>query len=383
MGKGREKKSSPSHDAENLTNLKNPSSTTKTKTVTNEPSVIKSPKRKSLEMYFKSNTTNTAKNVVEVKCMLEAQVNSDKPLKLENVGFFKSKTATTANTTISDCLQSKQGVSEVKPHEMAFNRKKSMSGFFEKQKQKNPAKSVDPEFFKSLPEDIQTELLQSLSSLQKQTLEINLSSNTCHPEECEKIKCESSFTFPDNSIKFKTGSDNVDDGAEEFAVSTVYNDTSKANTDNDQDCLNSYKIVSSNSADLTNQSCGLSVHLYDNDKSWHHGGDASVRTVSTDYDNIENGEQLSGPSCDIEPPDNNDVVTSPDDYVSCEQCDEKILAWDLPEHLDYHFAMSLQKERHQVTGVKRKTTEDLSNKTKKTKTADQVKTLHSFFSQDI
>lgn len=34
--------------------------------------------------------------------------------------------------------------------------------------------------------------------------------------------------------------------------------------------------------------------------------------------------------------------TSPGDQLLCEKCGQQVLVWDLPEHMDYHFAVELQ-----------------------------------------
>ena len=52
------------------------------------------------------------------------------------------------------------------------------------------------------------------------------------------------------------------------------------------------------------------------------------------HDNIYNVLESSGTVPD--------PVADTSDYINCEKCGERVLAWDLPEHLDFHFAMDLQ-----------------------------------------
>ncbi|KAJ8044503.1 DNA polymerase eta [Holothuria leucospilota] len=95
-----------------------------------------------------------------------------------------------------------------------------------------------------------------------------------------------------------------------------------------------------------------------------------------------------------------DVDTKKDsDYVTCDRCQKSISAWDLPEHLDFHVAMDLQR-RENGSGTAPSTSgstvsHNSSVKTvagkrkgkqqgpaaKKVKSDSNSKTLHSFFSQ--
>lgn len=38
-----------------------------------------------------------------------------------------------------------------------------------------------------------------------------------------------------------------------------------------------------------------------------------------------------------------EVTSGAEDQVLCEKCDSLVPVWDMPEHLDYHFALELQK----------------------------------------
>ncbi|KAL0177194.1 hypothetical protein M9458_026088, partial [Cirrhinus mrigala] len=35
-------------------------------------------------------------------------------------------------------------------------------------------------------------------------------------------------------------------------------------------------------------------------------------------------------------------LTAPEDHHACERCGLKVLVWEMPEHMDYHFALDLQ-----------------------------------------
>ncbi|NXA51717.1 POLH polymerase, partial [Nothocercus julius] len=52
----------------------------------------------------------------------------------------------------------------------------------------------------------------------------------------------------------------------------------------------------------------------------------------------EGNEQNLPPSPELEP----FPRASPGDWQQCEKCGQHVLAWELPEHLDYHFAVELQ-----------------------------------------
>ena len=83
-----------------------------------------------------------------------------------------------------------------------------------------------------------------------------------------------------------------------------------------------------------------------------------------------------------------ECVIDVEDLLTCEKCNKQVSAWDLPEHLDFHFAEDLQKEQLSVVRPankqvvtlpsKRKSSSSTStNAKKKTKTA--VSTIDSFF----
>ncbi|XP_071834937.1 DNA polymerase eta-like isoform X2 [Apostichopus japonicus] len=103
---------------------------------------------------------------------------------------------------------------------------------------------------------------------------------------------------------------------------------------------------------------------------------------------------------DVENPPQSDET----DYVTCDQCQDQISAWELPEHLDFHVAMAIQEQengvgissssssllaaerrgKHDNTRAgKRKGTQRgacPSSKKSKSDPSNQTK-LHSFFSQ--
>lgn len=72
-----------------------------------------------------------------------------------------------------------------------------------------------------------------------------------------------------------------------------------------------------------------------------------------------------------------------DDYQRCDTCGRSILVWDLPEHMDFHFAQDLQKTMTYttptVTKRKHDSTSPAKNKKFKSKQASSSKTIESFF----
>lgn len=75
-------------------------------------------------------------------------------------------------------------------------------------------------------------------------------------------------------------------------------------------------------------------------------------------------------------------VNSDEDYHICEKCQRRILVWDLPEHMDFHFAQDLQNALVYKTPVVAKRKHDslspTKNKKQKTKQTS-TKTIDSFF----
>ena len=79
---------------------------------------------------------------------------------------------------------------------------------------------------------------------------------------------------------------------------------------------------------------------------------------------------------------------SPEDYLPCEKCRKPIAVWDMPEHMDFHFAMDLQKDINTLTSPsvtshtgKRKSVGSDSRNSKKIKTSSSQGKLDSFFSR--
>ena len=79
---------------------------------------------------------------------------------------------------------------------------------------------------------------------------------------------------------------------------------------------------------------------------------------------------------------------SPEDYLPCEKCRKPIAVWDMPEHMDFHFAMDLQKDINTLTSPsvtshtgKRKSVGSDSRTSKKIKTSSSQGKLDSFFSR--
>ncbi|CAC5423294.1 POLH [Mytilus coruscus] len=75
------------------------------------------------------------------------------------------------------------------------------------------------------------------------------------------------------------------------------------------------------------------------------------------------------------------------DLTSCEKCGKEILVWELPEHMDFHFAQEMQKEfreeniQSNKVPIKRKSVTSPAKPKKKLKKTENVNTLTNFFSK--
>lgn len=81
---------------------------------------------------------------------------------------------------------------------------------------------------------------------------------------------------------------------------------------------------------------------------------------------------------------------APEDYLPCEKCRKPIAVWDMPEHMDFHFAMDLQKDINTVTPQvnnsstgKRKSVGSDNRTSKKSKTSSTQGKLDAFFSKKL
>ena len=79
---------------------------------------------------------------------------------------------------------------------------------------------------------------------------------------------------------------------------------------------------------------------------------------------------------------------APEDYLPCEKCGKPFAVWDMPEHMDFHFAMDLQKDINAVTSQvlssntgKRKSVGSDNRGSKKTKISPSQGKLDAFFSR--
>ncbi|CAH1791744.1 unnamed protein product [Owenia fusiformis] len=86
-----------------------------------------------------------------------------------------------------------------------------------------------------------------------------------------------------------------------------------------------------------------------------------------------------------------DSANEASDYSRCEKCNEMVSAWDLPEHLDFHYALELQNQPHSgatvqtAPSVKRKSTSQSKRGRKKSKLnndSSNMQTLDTFFSKN-
>ncbi|XP_077876085.1 DNA polymerase eta isoform X2 [Ictidomys tridecemlineatus] len=120
----------------------------------------------------------------------------------------------------------------------------------------------------------------------------------------------------------------------------------------------------------------------------------SSKEVSTEIDLAQNSSNiltfLASKSVEVAPK----VATTPsllaaEDQVPCEKCGSLILVWEMPEHMDYHFAVELQKSFLQphsskpqvlsaMTQGKRNSKSPLSSSNKRPR-PEGMQTLESFF----
>lgn len=84
-----------------------------------------------------------------------------------------------------------------------------------------------------------------------------------------------------------------------------------------------------------------------------------------------------------------DVINlASDDFMECERCSKRIVVWEMPEHMDFHFALDLQKDMdgaertaNTVASVKRKSMSSGEKSNKKAKTDTSQGKLESFFTK--
>ncbi|CAG2219563.1 POLH [Mytilus edulis] len=82
-----------------------------------------------------------------------------------------------------------------------------------------------------------------------------------------------------------------------------------------------------------------------------------------------------------------DNIKNQSDLTSCEKCGKEILVWELPEHMDFHFAQEIQKEfreeniQSNKVPIKRKSATSPAKPKKKLKKTENVNTLTNFFSK--
>ena len=85
-------------------------------------------------------------------------------------------------------------------------------------------------------------------------------------------------------------------------------------------------------------------------------------------------------------------ATDESDYIACEKCGNPISVWEMPEHMDFHFAMDLQKDLNTVNNgtistpsqsIKRKSVSSNVKGKKKLKTGQSQGKLDSFFMKSV
>lgn len=118
------------------------------------------------------------------------------------------------------------------------------------------------------------------------------------------------------------------------------------------------------------------------------GGDFRDEPLSDDFDrSFSKNPENENPEEHEEDPK---AEPSEEDLVSCEKCQRPIVVWDLPEHMDYHFAQELQDSfsgpssslpRPTLTPQARSKTKAKNQQTPRAKRArsEGGRTLESFF----
>ncbi|KAH3851918.1 hypothetical protein DPMN_094405 [Dreissena polymorpha] len=84
------------------------------------------------------------------------------------------------------------------------------------------------------------------------------------------------------------------------------------------------------------------------------------------------------------------VVISLEDYLECEKCHKMVTVWEMPEHMDFHYALQLQEDMNvplmgnsvAMTSVKRKSLQGSQKSSKKMKVCSSQGKLDSFFSKN-
>ena len=147
----------------------------------------------------------------------------------------------------------------------------------------------------------------------------------------------------------------------------------------------------------------------DHSESWDNDNDIRNRFDKTEMDRFDNteasnsqlfhneNEHCVGKSVrDIQEHSDKEVIDmecnqsyAPEDYLPCERCRKPIAVWEMPEHMDFHFALDLQKDINTVvtpqsitsnTG-KRKSLGTDSRTSKKLKISASQGKLDTFFSK--
>ncbi|XP_069092349.1 DNA polymerase eta isoform X1 [Pleurodeles waltl] len=75
-----------------------------------------------------------------------------------------------------------------------------------------------------------------------------------------------------------------------------------------------------------------------------------IETEGVEYNSTSKPKIVASPDVDVTPEDPSECALSfqvlppfdAEDLVQCEKCAEKVVAWELPEHMDFHFALDLQ-----------------------------------------
>ena len=266
----------------------------------------------------------------------------------------------------------------------------------------------------SISSFFRTKEIKNLKTLNSNTTGSNL--NLTHNESSEKLQVGTVSETSTRYIKRKKQS--IDTFFTPKRNKELYND-SKADIDVSDDCSLDSDLHICDNDTMDNNGLHLPVaeetemDKRDKQSFFRDGDEASSLKSETDGRNVFNSNQVTSDihknryvtsqceisadksTCDSNEYLNKDVIDvdsgpsfAPEDYLPCEKCRKPIAVWDMPEHMDFHFALDLQKDINTVpsqamtnnTG-KRKSVGADNRTSKKLKTSSSQGKLDSFFNR--
>ena len=189
-------------------------------------------------------------------------------------------------------------------------------------------------------------------------------------------------------------SSNTKQGVSDFCVIDSDSSNGSENCDSHSEHSNQMGTFITNNEIVPGMNNSLNQHDNDDTKQ-----NVTLKHQAT-YDNISgcaklhSHEQVTTEAMLENFNDSNGTCTNvvqnfaPEDYLPCEKCRKPIAVWEMPEHMDFHFAMDLQKDMNAVTSQvissntgKRKSVGSDNRCSKKTKISPSQGKLDSFFSR--